>query len=99
MALYIVVHHPDNPDQPYGNEWDSTNRWCPSIIARACFSQDFSAISAECQGFSTILGHHPLINCYAPFKRQQDLFVDLQRSFGQEHVSTSTAAPGESVNL
>ena len=22
MALYIVVHHPRDPDQPYANDWD-----------------------------------------------------------------------------
>ncbi len=31
MALYIVVHHPDNPNNAYSNAWTSNNRLLEAI--------------------------------------------------------------------
>jgi hypothetical protein len=33
MALYIVVHHPCDPYQPYANEWDRDTQLLRSIVA------------------------------------------------------------------
>jgi len=41
MALYIVVHHPSDPEQPYANEWDRTNQLVRVLQATARFVRQY----------------------------------------------------------
>jgi hypothetical protein len=42
MALYIVVHHPSDPNQPYPNEWDPTTHLLRTIAATPKFVRDYA---------------------------------------------------------
>jgi hypothetical protein len=40
MALYIVVHHPSDPYQPYANEWDPNTHLLRTIATTPKFVRD-----------------------------------------------------------